>query len=254
VIAAVAVAAVLVSACGAAPTPGPSAAGPTAPVTPDAAVTPTPSPPPEATSPSPTAGATATPRPSPTPAPSPTASSTVVPSPGADTPTPDTFWTLVERGIRAAGTLEIGIDGPNAGTLRFEPGASATVIEDVVGFVCVGGRAYDGQSAFTRLPGRWTCGAPALVAGFRGIGQPIDAWNATIPTDTRRRERLEIRGDRWTWTYRANSPFYGGAVTATVILDRSTRRVVEARRTDPTGATTYDFRYGSDFPPIAVPR
>jgi hypothetical protein len=254
VISAVAIATMLVSACGAAPTPPPSAAGPTPSTEPDATVTPATSPPTETAPAPPTAPATVTPLPSPTPSPPPTATPTGAPSPGADTPTPDTFWSLVERGIRAAGTLEVGIAGPNAGILRFEREASATVIDDVVGFVCVGGRAYDGQSAFTRLPGRWTCGIAALVAGFRAIGQPIDAWNDTIPTDTRRRERLEVRGDRWTWTYRANSPFYGGAVTATVVLDRSTRQVIEARRTDPTGATTYDFRYGADFAPIAVPR
>ncbi len=254
VVAAVALVATLVSACGASPTPEPSAAASTAPATPDATATPVPPTPAGTASPTPDALATLTPLPSPTPSPRATATPTVAPTPGADAPTPETFWSLVERGIRAAGTLEVGIAGPNAGTLRFEPDASATVIEDVVGFVCVGGRAYDGQSAFTRLPGRWTCGAPALVAGFRSIGQPIDAWNATIPTDNARRERLRVDGDRWTWTYRASSPFYGGAVTATVVLDRATRQVVEARRTDPTGATTYDFRYGADFPPIAVPR
>jgi hypothetical protein len=160
----------------------------------------------------------------------------------------------VERGIRDALRVEIGIEGPATATLRFEPAASATVIDGVTGFVCVNGRAYDGQSAFTRLPGRWTCGAPALVAGFRGIGQPIDAWNDTIPTDTRRRETLDVGGRRWTWEYRATSPFYGGVVTASVSIDPVSGRVVAARRDDPTGGTRYTFVYGADFAPISVPR
>ncbi len=133
-------------------------------------------------------GATATPAPSPSATappsagPTPGTPRTAAPSPGADSPTPDTFWGLVERGIRLAGRVEVQITGPNAGTLRYEPDASATAIEGVVGYVCLDGRAYDGQSGFTRVPGRWTCGASALVAGFRGIGLPIDAWNSSIPT------------------------------------------------------------------------
>jgi len=164
------------------------------------------------------------------------------------------FWTLVERGIRAAGRLEVAIDGPNAGTLRYEASASATVIEGVVGFVCLARRAYDGQSGFTAIPGSWTCGAAALVAGFRNIGQPIDAWNDTVPADEARRESVTVVGNTWTWSYRATSPFYGGRVTAVVTLDRRTLRVTAASREDPTGATKYTFRYGADFPAIAVPR
>ncbi len=204
------------------------------------------SPAPLATNPG--AAATSTATPTPTPAP------TTVPSPGADTPTPDSFWSLVERGLRAAGRVEVEISGPNAGTLRFEPDASATAIEGVVGFVCLGGRAYDGQSGFTRIPGQWTCGAPALVAGFRGIGQPIDAWNSSIPTDARRRESITLDGSTWTWRYRATSPFYGGDVQVTVTLDGAKRRITAARRVDPTGVTRYSFVYGAAFPPIAVPR
>jgi len=167
---------------------------------------------------------------------------------------PDGFWGLVDRGIRGAGRLEVAIAGPNAGTLRYEADASATVIEGVIGFVCLGHRAYDGQSGFTAIPGSWTCGAAALVAGFRTIGQPLDAWNATLPSDDAQRESVTVRGDTWTWSYRATSPFYGGRVTAVVTLDRQTLRVTAARREDPTGVTTYTFRYRADFPAIAVPR
>lgn len=164
------------------------------------------------------------------------------------------FWGFVDRGIRAAGRLEVGIDGPNAGTLRYQADASATVIEGVVGFVCIARRAYDGQSGFTQIPGSWTCGAAALVAGFRKIGQPLDAWNATVPADDARRESVTVRGDTWTWSYRATSPFYGGRVTAVVTIDRRTLRVTAATREDPTGVTKYSFRYGADFAAIAVPR
>lgn len=251
-----ALASLLVAACGPAatpsPSPSPAAIATVAPSpTPSASPTPSPTPPPTATptappAPAPTARPTAAPTASPTPL--------VTPRATPSGPTADEFWSRVERGIRDAGRLVVAIDGPAAGSLRFEATASATVIDDVVGFVCVGGRAYDGQSAFTRLPGRWTCGAPALVAGFRSIGQPIDAWNATIPTDRARRESLVVEDGRWTWRYRANSPFYGGAVTASVTLDPATRRIVAARRVDPTGTTRYTFSYDVDFPPIAVPR
>jgi hypothetical protein len=249
----IALLAVLAAACGPAATPVPSptiapAAAATASPQPTPAPTPSPTPSPPPT-PSPTP--TPTPSPSATAAPSPTPRATPVPTPAG--PTVDEFWARVERGVRDAGRLEVGIDGPAAGALRFEPAASATVIDDVVGFVCVKGRAYDGQSAFTALPGSWTCGSRALVAGFRGIGQPIDAWNRTIPTDTARRESLDVDGGRWTWRYRATSPYYGGAVSATVTLDAATRRVIAASRKDPTGSTRYTFDYGADFAPIAVP-
>lgn len=240
------------AACGPAATP---AAVPTASpaATATASLTPTPSPVTTATpSPSPTPSATATPVPATTAAPSPTPAATPVATSAG--PTVDGFWARVERGVRDAARLEIAIDGPAAGALRFEPDASATVIEDVVGFVCTGGRAYDGQSGFTRLPGTWTCGAGALVAGFRGIGQPIDAWNGTIPTDDGRRESLVVEAGAWTWRYRATSPYYGGAVSASVTLDAATGRIVAARRVDPTGSTRYTFTYGAKFPPIAVPR
>ncbi len=186
--------------------------------------------------------------------PTPTAPTPTAPSPGADTPTADTFWGFVEHGVRDAARLEVEIAGPNAGTLRYEADASATVIEGVVGFVCLGGRAYDGQSGFTAIPGSWTCGAAALVAGFRTIGQPLDAWNATLPSDDARRETVTVRGNTWTWSYRATSPYYGGRVTAVVTLDRTTLRVTAARREDPTGVTTYTFRYRASFPAIVVPR
>ncbi len=244
---------VATAACAATPTP-------TAPARQTAAAS-TPAPPP----PSPTPGAstavpTSTPAPSITPAatPAPTRRPTQAPSPTAVPtpagPTSDGFWAAVERAIVTAGTLEIQITGVTAGTLRYEADASATAIEGVVGFVCVDGRAYDGQSGFTTLPGTWTCGPPALTAGFKGIGQPADAWSRDIPTDRARRQSVVENGSTWTWRYQATSPYLGGAVAASVTIDRATGRITAARRTDPTGVTRYAFRYGAKFPPIVVPR
>ncbi len=244
-----ALAALGVAACGSAATPvaSPSAAAVATPAgSPTPPPTPTPTP-----SPTPVPSLHPTTSPTPTVAASPTPATTPAATPSG--PTADAFWARVERGIRDAGRLLVVIDGPATASLRFETAASATIIDGVVGFVCVGGRAYDGQSAFTRLPGSWTCGARALTAGFRGIGQPIDAWNRTIPTDTRRSESVVVEAGRWTWRYRATSPYYGGAVSATVTIDPTTRRVVAASRSDPTGATRYAFVYGADFPRIAVP-
>ena len=216
-------------------------------------------PPPTASSsplaPSPTASPDAPATPAPTPSatrrPSPRPAPTAAPTPTGRTP--GAFWALVERGIQAAGRVEVAIVGPNAGTLRYQPRASATVIEGVVGSVCVGGRNYDGQAGFAALPGTWTCGKKALSAGFRNIGQPIDAWNATVPTDSGRRESISASGATWTWRYTATSPYVGGRVSAVVTVDRATGRITSARRSDPTGVTRYVFKYGATFPPIAVP-
>ncbi len=244
-----------VAACGSTEvTPGPaSPSSAPGPATTGASLSPQPAPP----SGTPTLAASPTPGPStaPTAGPSPIPSPrrTLAPSPGADTSLADTFWSQVAAGIRAARRLEVGIVGPTLGTMRFQADASATVIDGVIGSVCLAGRAYDGQSGFTALPGRWTCGADALVAGFRHIGQPIDAWNATVPSDTARRETVVVRGATWTWEYRAMSAYLGGAVTASVTLDRASGRITSARRADPTGATRYTFHYGAPFPSIAVP-
>lgn len=251
---------VAVASCGGTATSPPSvaaapSAAPTAPATAasPATASPAPSPTPAPTaSPSPTSS----PTPSPTPSPAPTATpaATIVPPSKAPYPATDAFWNAVARGIRDARRLEVDVDGPTPGTLRFEAVASATVIEGTIGFVCVGGRAYDGQSAFTALPGTWTCGAAALVAGFRHIGQPIDAWNTTVPSDDARRESVSGGGDTLVWSYRATSAYYGGPITVELSLDTATRRITAATREDPTGITTYTFRYGAAFPAIAVPR
>src|SRR5487761_2396365 len=135
------------------------------------------------------------------------------------------------------------------------PSPSATIVAGQVAFVCAGGAAYDGQSGFARVPGTWECGAAALVAGFRRIGQPADSWNETSPADSAVTEAVKAASDgTWTWTYAGTSPFLGGHVTATVHLDARSGRILDARRVDPTGTTTYSFDYAVTFPALAVPR
>ena len=210
----------------------------------------------------PTPGATATPQSSvsvpvptaaPTPAGSPAGSAT--PRPSVVAPTPKSFWAAAARGLAAAKHLQVTLSGPNPGVLRFEPRASATIVDGRVGFVCLDGAAFDGQSGFTQVPGTWKCGAAALSAGFRLIGQPADAWSETSPTDSAITEAVTVASDgTWTWAYAGASAFYGGRVTATVRLDAKSGRILAARRVDPTGVTTYSFDYALTFPALAVPR
>jgi hypothetical protein len=152
-----------------------------------------------------------------------------------------------------AGRVSVVIEGPSPGELRYEAAASATAIEGELTFVCDDGRAFDGQSGWLAVPGDWTCGAPTLARGFRTIGQPLDAWNSTLPRDDGIREVIEItsRGN-WRWRYRATSPF-AGRVETVVIVDPTSGRIVTASRTDGSGDTDYTFDYDAAFPPIAVP-
>jgi hypothetical protein len=144
--------------------------------------------------------------------------------------------------------------GPNPGELRYEPAASATMVAAKVAFVCLNGAAFDGQSGFARVPGTWECGANALVKGFRRIGQPADAWSVTSPADTSIVEAVKVGSDgTWTWSYSGVSPFLGGRVTATVRLDPVRGRILAARRTDPSGITSYAFDYEIPFPALAIP-
>ncbi len=225
----------LAAACGAAPSAAPTGLSASPPVAPRGPVA---------------ASPVATP--SVTPGRSPAATTTPRPSPVAASPA--SFWAAVVRGLTAAKHLQVAIAGPNRGTLRFQPSASATIVAGQVAFVCTGGAAYDGQSGFARVPGTWECGAAALVAGFRRIGQPADSWNETSPADSAVTEAVKAASDgTWTWTYAGTSPFLGGHVTATVHLDARSGRILDARRVDPTGTTTYSFDYAVTFPALAVP-
>lgn len=202
--------------------------------------------------------ATSTPRPTPTPtvSPSPTLSPTIEPSPSpsAAPPTTTGFWQRVGDAVATSGRLRIRVIGPSPGELRYQPAASATVVDGAVVFVCLGGRAYDGQSGFTEVPGDWRCGTDALVRGFRLAGQPLDAWSSDLPLDQGISEAVEALPDgTWRWTYRATNPVFGGEVRATVVVDPSTGEIRSASRRDPTGDTTYGISYREAFPEIRLP-
>ncbi len=190
------------------------------------------------------------------PTPSPALSPTPSAKPPCCTPaaTPSSFWAAVTRGLTAARHLQVTASGPRPGVVRFEPSASATLVNGTLVFVCIGGAAYDGQSGFARVPGKWTCGAAALVSGFRQIGQPADSWSLGSPGDGSISESVTVGPDgSWTWAYLGTSAFLGGRVTARVSLDPATNRILTAQRTDPTGTTTYAFDYARTFPALAVP-
>jgi hypothetical protein len=160
----------------------------------------------------------------------------------------------VTRGLTAAKHVEVTVTGSNPGILRYEAKASATMVNGTIVFVCIGGAAYDGQSGFARVPGKWACGAGALVSGFRQIGQPADSWSASSPGDGSITESVTVGPDgSWTWAYTGISAFLGGRITARVSLDPATNRIRTAHRTDPTGTTTYAFDYARTFPALAVP-
>ncbi len=205
--------------------------------------------------PSPVATPTATPSAAATPARPPSPSPSAAASSGAAPPAVESFWDAVLRGLSKAGRLRINVIGPNAGVLRYEPDASETVADGKVVFVCVDGAAFDGQGGtFVAVPGSWECGGGALVGGFRNTGQPVDAWGDTLPTDSAIAERTAREPDgRWRWDYTAESPVFGGQVTTTVWVDPGTGKILDARRTDPTGSTRYGISYEETFPPISRP-
>jgi hypothetical protein len=151
--------------------------------------------------------------------------------------------------------MRLTVIGPSPGVLRYEPAASATVVDGQLVFICANGSAYDGQGgSFIAVPGAWTCGGPALVAGYRNTGQPVDAWSGDSPTDAAITETAALEPDgRWRWDYAGQSAVYGGAVRSTVWVDPVGGRILEARRSDPTGETTYGISYDEAFPPIAAP-
>ena len=187
--------------------------------------------------------------------------STPVPSGGAlpvhGTPTSAAFWTAVRAALDGpGGRLSIAVRGGEfAAELRYEPSASATVVDGSLQFVCRAGRAYDGQAGFSELDGRWVCGSDALVRGFRTMGQPVDAWSPDLPLDGTVRETYDALDDgSWRWRYRAENPILGeGQIRVSVVIDSTTGRILTASRSDPLGTTTWTPTYGASFPSIAVP-
>lgn len=234
------VAATMLAACG--PSAPPSPVGSVSPPATAPSSAPTVEPPTE--SPSSAPGPTATPVPTPTPTPTPPPA----PADAAD------FWRVAADGLTAAGRVRLTADGPSPGEVRYEPTASASMLDGIAVFVCLGGVAHDSQNLWEPVPGVWSCGAKALRQGFRELGQPLDAWSPALEPNTGIREKVQVEADgTWRWDYSADSPQYGGRVTASVRLDPATGRILSAVRDDPIGRTEYTFEYGASFPPIALP-
>lgn len=103
------------------------------------------------------------------------------------------------------------------------------------------------------MPGDWTCGTGALVAGFRQTGQPLDAWGPSLPPDDGIEESVVVANGLWRWEYRGRNPFAGGTVRTVVLLDPATGEIRSASRSDGTGETTYGISYRESFARIAVP-
>lgn len=214
----------------------------------------------------PTAGASSAPTavssasgslpPSTAPSPSPTAIPTPRPTPRPSAPTVASFWAAVARGLSGSKHLTVTVSGSNPTVIRFQPDASASVVGGRAVSVCVGSAAYDGQSGtFTKVPGSWACGAGALVGGFRHTGQAVDAWASQAGiSDASIVEKTALEADgRWRWDYSAQSVVFGGRVQTSVWLDPRTGRLLEARRTDPTGQARDAFDYARAFPAIVTP-
>jgi hypothetical protein len=203
--------------------------------------------------------AAASPSPAASTYPTPGASATdePVPSPSAGAPAPSVaaFWSLARIALSRSRRLRIVAVGVGTRELRFEPDASGVVAAGVLSSICLTGTSYTltGLKAAT-VPGKWTCGTAAMIAGFRKSGQPVYAWNSRMPADTKIRERVRLRvPGRWTWDYTATSTALGGAVRVSLEIDAVTGRLVSGLRTDPTGATRYSFSYTTIFSPIALP-
>ncbi len=198
---------------------------------------------------------------SPSPATTPSATPTPTGTPGATAasppPLPSTaaeFWAVATQALVSAVRVRLVVSGPSPGEIRYEATASATYLDDHPIFVCLVGIAYDGQNQFEPVPGTWSCGAAAIRDGFQNLGQPLDAWSRDFEANSGIRERLALEADgRWRWDYAAQSPQYGGRVTASVWLDPATGRILKASRVDPIGTSTYRFEYGASFAPIALP-
>ncbi len=228
-----------------------AACGPSSPPSPAGSVTPSATAPASAPTVGPPTGSPV-PSPSPTAAPVPTPTPTPTPLP-APADAPD-FWRVALDALTAAGRLRLTADGPSPGEIRYEPTASASMLDGHAVFVCLKGVAYDSQNLWEPVPGLWSCGAKALRQGFRELGQPLEAWSAALEPNKGIRERVRVDADgTWLWDYSADSPQYGGRVTATVRLDPATGRILSAVRDDPIGRTDYTFEYDASFPPIALP-
>lgn len=170
-------------------------------------------------------------------------------------PTVSGFWTLAARALSKSGRMRLIMSDGGTHELRFEPKASAVMADNALASVCLTGAAYTVQGMRSVVvPGKWACGASALVSAFRKSGQPVYAWNTRLPVDTKIRERVAVASKgRWQWDYAATSRILRGTVKTTLLLDATTGRLISGSRTDPTGTTRFTFSYTSIFAPIALP-
>jgi len=177
-----------------------------------------------------------------------------VASPSAPAPDAKSFWARATAALKATGRLRVSVVRPDALELRYEPGASASVVGGVITTICIRSAWYDVQGhRASQIRGKWSCGSAALVAAFRKTGQPLEAYNSTLPVYTSIGETVTVQTKTWRWTFTALSRDLGGTVTTSVVLDAVTGRLLSAQRTDPRGTTQYGFSYTSIFLPIALP-
>ena len=151
--------------------------------------------------------------------------------------------------------LRIVVKRPEPLELRYEPAASGAATHGTLQTLCLGGVWYTIQHVrATPVRGKWLCGTSALVTSFRTVGQPLESWNSTLPTNTRVKEAVTIvANNRWQWRYTARSAALGGVVVTTLLLDPTSGRIISGQRTDPRGTTTYVFSYTAIFLPIELP-
>ena len=207
----------------------------------------------------PTASSSATPSPI---APSPTLSPSTDPSPTAS-PTPTippapadaaAFWAIAGDTMRRAGQTFLTGNGPTDDRIRYEPTASAALIADAPVVVCIDGVEYEGPNGFEPAPVPFTCGVDAFVDSFRSLGFPVAGYSPEFEQNKKVKETVAVDPDgRWRWSYSADSPQFSGPVSATVWLDPASGKIVEARRKDPIGTTTWTLDYDATFPPVALP-
>lgn len=191
--------------------------------------------------------------PSDTAAPSAPASPSSSPTSAAK-PTTNAFWTAVRGGLTSAGHLVLTAKGASPVTLRFLLRASEALVAGDAVSICANGMSWQGAGGhFANVPGAWSCGADALVTGFRATGGPIDAWNPDFPPGGTVTEKVTVTADgRWRWTFAGRATLEGD-VDASLLLDPASRRLVGGSRSGELGKTTFSFDYTAPVAPIVAP-
>ncbi len=188
------------------------------------------------------------------PSPTPLVAVTPTPTPVLPGATVKTFWSRVTLGVNRSGRLRLIAVRPDQLELRYEPAASSSLVGGTMQSVCLSGKWYDINGFHsTVIGGKWVCGTSGLITAFRRSGQPLEAWNSTMLTNSRIKEVVTVEGKQWRWTYTASSKELGGTVKTTLVLDPITGRLQGGNRVDPRGTTRYTFSYTTIFAPIQLP-